>query len=70
MGSMTVSSKFQIVIPKEDRRDLEIKVGDKLVTLKKGNILYVIKVGALKDARGSLKGLDIKDLREKHERFD
>lgn len=37
-SAVTVGTKWQIVIPKEVRKKLNINPGDKLVTITKGNI--------------------------------
>lgn len=70
METVTLSSKFQVVIPRKARRDLGLKAGQKLVVIEKGNSIELVKIGGLKEARGLIKKISIKDLRDHSERFD
>jgi AbrB family looped-hinge helix DNA binding protein len=58
METITVSPKFQIVIPKEIRQKLKIKPGQKLQVFQSGNRIEYIIVGDIKDYKGFLKGID------------
>jgi AbrB family looped-hinge helix DNA binding protein len=58
MNTVTVSPKFQIVIPKTLRESLEIKPGQKIHALRYGNRIELIPIRPLTEARGFLKGLD------------
>jgi looped-hinge helix DNA binding domain, AbrB family len=58
METITVSPKFQIVIPKEIRQKLKIRPGQKLQVFQSGNRIEYIIVGSMKDYRGFLKGMD------------
>lgn len=69
MQTVTLSEKFQIVIPKKTREDLGLKAGQKLVLLEKGNSVELVKIGSIKDARGIAKGVSTKGLRDESERF-
>jgi AbrB family looped-hinge helix DNA binding protein len=64
METITVSPKFQIVIPKEIRQKLKIKPGQKLQAFQSGNRIEYIIVGDMKDYRGFLKGIDAHILRD------
>jgi AbrB family looped-hinge helix DNA binding protein len=59
MAVATVSSKNQIVIPKEARKALNAKPGDKLLVVVEGKSVYLIpKPDSILDAlRGSCKGM-------------
>lgn len=64
-----ISPKFQIVIPKEIRRKLNLKRGQEMISLiKDGGVLYVPD-RPLSELKGYLKGLDTKGLREEEERL-
>ena len=69
MQTVTLSEKFQIVIPKKTREDLGLKAGQKLVLLEKGNSIEVVKIGDIKSAVGMAKGVSAKGLRDESERF-
>lgn len=70
METITLSSKFQIVIPKKAREDLNFRPGDKLVVLEKGDSIELVKVGNIENAMGILKGISQEGLRDHTERFD
>jgi len=70
METVTLSSKFQVVIPKKAREDLKLKAGQKLVVIEKGNSVEFVKIGDIKQARGMIKKISLKGLREHEERFD
>ena len=57
METITVSPKFQIVIPKEIRQKLEIKPGQKLQVFQSGNRIEYIIIKDISTARGFLKGI-------------
>ena len=69
MQTITLSQKFQIVIPKRTREDLGLKAGQKLVLIEKGNSIELVKIGDIKSARGIAKGITAKGLRDESERF-
>ena len=58
MSVVTVSSKYQIVIPKEVRESLGIRAGARMRVLSYGNGVVVIPVRPMREARGSLPGID------------
>jgi len=58
MATVTVSPKYQVVIPKEIRKRLKLKPGQKLQIFQIGNKLEVIPIRSIKEARGFLKGID------------
>lgn len=64
MTSVTVSPKYQIVIPKEIRESMGIVPGQKVqITSYQGRI-EVIPLKPIKEMRGFLKGIDTTVLRE------
>ncbi len=64
MITVSVSPKFQIVIPKEIRRLLHLKPGQKLQILQIGDRLELVPFKNIKEARGVLKGMDTSIERE------
>ncbi len=70
METITLSRKFQVVIPKKIREDLNLRPGQKLVMIEKGNSIELVKIGGIKEAKGMLKGISTKGLRDEHDRFD
>jgi len=57
MTTVTVSPKFQVVIPKEIREEMELK-RQKLQIIAMGDRIEFIIVKKIKDARGFLKGIN------------
>ncbi len=58
METVTISPKFQIVIPKVIREKLKLKPGQKLQVLEFGNRMEFIPIRDVKELRGFLKGID------------
>ena len=58
MTTITVSSKYQIVIPSKIREALGIKPGEKLHAIEYRGRIELVPVRPTKAARGSLKGID------------
>lgn len=64
MVAVTVSPKYQVVIPKEIRKRLGLKPGQKIQLMVYGNRIELIPVMPAKRARGFLKGIDTRVPRE------
>ena len=64
MTTVTVSPKFQVVIPKEIREKLKLKPGQKLQIIQIGDKLQFIPVMDIKKPIGFLKGIDTNISRE------
>jgi AbrB family looped-hinge helix DNA binding protein len=64
MTTVTISPKYQIVIPKEIRQKLKLKPGQKLQIIQIGDRLEFITVKSIKETRGFLKGIDTSIERE------
>jgi AbrB family looped-hinge helix DNA binding protein len=58
MNTITVSSKYQIVIPLKIREALRIRPGEKLHAIEYRGRIELVPVRPTKSARGSLKGID------------
>jgi AbrB family looped-hinge helix DNA binding protein len=61
MTAVTVSSKYQIVIPRESRRKLGITSGTRLQAIEDATGLRVVKELTLEEIPGLLKGLAVQD---------
>ena len=69
MGVVTLSSKFQVVIPRDVRKKLGLKPGQKIVVVEKDGVVHLIPQRAIKQMRGFVKGLDIQNLRDEEDRI-
>lgn len=58
MVTVTVSSKYQIVIPQAIRKKVDIKVGQKIQLIPYQNRIEFVPVLDIKNMRGFLKGID------------
>ena len=68
MKTVTVSPKFQVVIPREVREALNVKAGQKMRVIAYDNQVVLIPVRPIQSARGALKGIDTDVRREKSDR--
>lgn len=69
MPRTTVSSKYQVVIPKEVRTVIGLKTGEVLQVVVRAGIISLIPDRPIKDLRGFLKGMKRTPLREKRDRL-
>ena len=69
MSQVLVSSKYQVVIPKEVRHRLNIKAGQRMSCIAIGNIVHLVPAKPLSELRGFAKGISVEGLREKKDRF-
>ena len=65
MKTVTVSPKYQVVIPREVRETLSIKPGEKMQVINYANRIELVPVKKVKSMRGFLKGIDTTVNREK-----
>jgi AbrB family looped-hinge helix DNA binding protein len=65
MKSVTISPKYQVVIPREVRQSMEIKPGTKVQVLLYENRIELIPMKNLRRMRGFLKGIDTTVERER-----
>ena len=64
MNRVTLSSKFQVVIPKEIREKAGLKAGTSFEIIQYGNRIELIPVDSIKKLNGFLKGIDTSVERE------
>lgn len=60
MTTVTISPKFQIVLPEAIRKLMNLKPGEKLIVLNYDNRIEYIPQKSIKDFKGSLKGISTK----------
>jgi AbrB family looped-hinge helix DNA binding protein len=69
MNAVTLSSKFQISIPKEVRESQGWKPGQKFAFIPRGKGYELVPVPKLKDLRGIARGADTSDYRDRYDRY-
>ncbi len=60
----TISSKYQIVIPRQIREQFNLKPGQKVMFIPYRNTIRLVIVPPLEEARGIFKGINTDNLRE------
>ena len=65
----TLSSKYQVVIPKPARDRLNLKPKQKLTVIEKDGMLILIPQSSLGDLKGIAAGVRTNNYREKKDRF-
>ena len=68
MKAVTVSPKYQVVIPQAVREAMKIKPGQKMQVIQYGDHIMLIPVRPIREARGSLEGIELDVRREKEDR--
>jgi len=64
MEAVTISSKFQLVIPRKIREEFDLKPGQKVVFIPYKKSMRLVIVPSIEEARGMLAGLDTTNPRE------
>jgi AbrB family looped-hinge helix DNA binding protein len=64
----TISSKFQVVIPKEAREQLKLRPRQRLTVIQKDGMLILIPQASLDSLRGIAAGAKLDDYRDKEDR--
>ena len=64
METVTISPKFQVVIPLSIRRELDLEPGMKLHAFRHGDRVEFMPVKSVKQMRGFLRGIDTSIERE------
>ena len=67
MASVTLSSKFQLSIPKAIREEMHLHAGQKFAM---GDTIVLAPIRRLDQVRGLLKGADPSNYRDRGERLD
>jgi AbrB family looped-hinge helix DNA binding protein len=68
MYTATISSKYQVVIPREIREQFALKPGQKVTFIPYKRTLRVVIVPPIEEAYGFVEGIDTMDEREGEDR--
>ncbi|MCX5859875.1 MAG: AbrB/MazE/SpoVT family DNA-binding domain-containing protein [Proteobacteria bacterium] len=69
MDEVKISPKYQVVIPKEVRKSLNLHPGQKMVAIVKDGVIHLIPNRDITELRGFLKGMNSKGIREQEDRL-
>ena len=67
--SQVVSSKYQVVIPREVRESLKIRKGQKVLVLARRGMIEIVPERDISELKGFLPGLSTEGIREEEDRF-
>jgi AbrB family looped-hinge helix DNA binding protein len=68
VAQAVVSTKFQVVIPKDVRREIGLKSGQLVQIIAKGGVITMVPDQPIGRMKGYLKGMRVRSLREKTDR--
>jgi AbrB family looped-hinge helix DNA binding protein len=68
MNTVTISSKYQVVIPRKIREQFNLKPGQKIMFISYKNTLRVVIVPPIEETEGIFEGIDSDPQREKEGR--
>lgn len=69
MDIVTISPKYQVVIPKSVRERLRLKPGQLVQAIASGDRIELLPVKDVRDLRGVLRGMDYGEVREETDRL-
>ena len=68
MAQVVVSTKYQVVIPREVRQSIGLNPGQAVQVLAKGGVITLVPIRPTKELRGFIKGLRPGIIRDKKDR--
>ena len=68
MVTVTVSSKYQVVIPREIRERFHFEPGQRVMFIPYENSIRIVIVPSIEEAHGIYEGIDTDPQREKEDR--
>jgi AbrB family looped-hinge helix DNA binding protein len=68
MNTVTISSKYQVVIPRSIREQFDLKPGQKIMFIPYKKTLRIVIVPPIEEAEGMFAGIDTDPYREKVDR--
>ncbi len=68
METVTLSSKYQLVLPRGARERLQLRPGMRITVLDKGGVIFLVPERPLRAYRGIARGVNSKGLRDKKDR--
>jgi AbrB family looped-hinge helix DNA binding protein len=69
METVTLSSKYQLVLPRGARERLGLRPGMKLTVVDKGGVIFLVPERRIRRYRGVAEGATDRGLREKKDRL-
>jgi AbrB family looped-hinge helix DNA binding protein len=64
MTTVTVSTKYQVVIPEDVRKSMGVRPGEKFQVVNYDGRVQLIRLRKMRDMKGLLRGMDTSAVRE------
>jgi AbrB family looped-hinge helix DNA binding protein len=64
LATVTISTKYQVVIPNDVRDRLKLKPGQKVAVIEKDGVIRLIPIRPLKELRAMAAGITSKNVRD------
>ncbi|MDR0998514.1 MAG: AbrB/MazE/SpoVT family DNA-binding domain-containing protein [Treponema sp.] len=64
MNKVTLSNKYQVIIPKEVREEIGLKAGVSFEVITYSNRIELVPIKPMKNLKGILKGIDTNIIRD------
>ena len=68
MDTVTLSSKYQLVLPRGARERLQLRPGMRLTVIDKRGVIFLVPERPVRAFRGIARGVSLRGLREKKDR--
>lgn len=69
MAIATLSSKFQLSLPKSLREDMKLQPGQQFELIRTGEIIQMVPLTSIHDLRGKARGASADGYRDRSDRF-
>jgi bifunctional DNA-binding transcriptional regulator/antitoxin component of YhaV-PrlF toxin-antitoxin module len=69
METVTLSTKFQLVLPRKARERMGARPGMRFTVVEKGRVLFLVPERPAREYRGIARGVKPRGLREKRDRL-
>ena len=69
MDTITVSPKYQVVLPSRVRKSIDIMPGEKAVVFEKDGIIHIVRIQDIKKLRGMFQNVSAEGIRDENDRF-
>ncbi len=69
METVTVSPKYQVVIPARIRENIDIHPGEKAVVFEREGIIHIVRIGDIENLRGRFDRISSEGIRDENDRF-
>ncbi len=66
---VTVSRKYQVVIPETVRRQVPVRPGQRMVVQVRHGLITLVPVLSIEELQGLLQGVSTEDIREEEDRL-